>query len=363
MHILQIHTSMSGGGIQAVVCNLANELARKGENVTVCSISLPKESDVFWKKLNDNVRKVTLGNKDGGFSVSIVFKIYTFLKNSHFDVVHIHGFFCYYFLSILLLHRKVKFVYTVHSDAYMENGKWDLRLLEIKKFCFKKGWIEPITISNVSQESFKKLYGIESKIIFNGIPTPLKDDKYTSEIEQYRFTSKTLVFIHAGRIDTPKNQLVLCKVFQTLINDGHDIVLLLAGGVTSSKVLSEIRPFFSKRIVYLGVRNNIPQLMSQCDAMCLPSLWEGLPIVMLEAMSVGCIPICSPVGGIVDVIKHGDNGILSKSSSYDDYYNAIFLFLRLETKKKKDISYRAKESFMKYTVEIMANNYLKTYKE
>ena len=356
-----MHTSMSGGGIQAVVCNLANELSRKNINVSVCSISQPKENDIFWNKLNDSVHKFTLGKKGGGISFSIIYKIYKIIKNSTFDIVHIHGFFCYYLIAILLLHKKIKFIYTVHSDAYMENGKWDQRLFVIKKFFFKKKWIIPVTISDASQKSFFLLYGCNCDIVYNGIPQPLLGNNNNSEIEKYRISPTTKMLIHVGRIDVPKNQILLCEVIQRIINEGYDIVLLLVGGITSNEIFKNLQPLFNKRIVYLGPRSDAPQLMSQCDAMCLPSLWEGMPVVLLEAMSVGCIPICSPVGGVVNVVTHGINGILSKSSNYDDYYQAIHYFLNLNEKNRNEIITHAKESFNKYTVEIMAKKYIRIY--
>ena len=125
MRVLQIHTSLSGGGIQAVVCNLANELFKKNIDVTVCSISQPNEKDIFWNKINKKIKKINLCKIVGGFSIPIVFKIYKYLKSNKYDIVHIHGFFCYYFLSVLLLHHRIKFVYTLHSDSYKKNGKWD----------------------------------------------------------------------------------------------------------------------------------------------------------------------------------------------------------------------------------------------
>ena len=48
-----------------------------------------------------------------------------------------------------------------------------------------------------------------------------------------------------------------------------------------------------------------------------------MPVTLLEALSVGCIPICSPVGGIVNVVKHGVNGLLSKDSTEEEYYLTV----------------------------------------
>ena len=74
MRILHIHPSMQGGGIESIICGLANAMAER-EDVTVCSIYQPKQSDVFWNKLSAKVKRITLGKPKPGFSVGVVFKI------------------------------------------------------------------------------------------------------------------------------------------------------------------------------------------------------------------------------------------------------------------------------------------------
>ena len=56
MKILQIHHTLAGGGIESMICALANEMI-KTEDVTVCSIFKPKPKDVFWNKLNPSIKK------------------------------------------------------------------------------------------------------------------------------------------------------------------------------------------------------------------------------------------------------------------------------------------------------------------
>lgn len=358
MKILHIHPSLAGGGIEAMICGLANTMAER-ENVSVCSIFEPKESDVFWKKLSPKVKRVTLGKRKPGFSVGEVFKILWLIGKGRYEVVNLHGFFYYYALTVLLFHHRVKFFYTVHSDAKMENSSWDRRFFPFKKFCFKKGWVHPITISHASQESFKQLYQCDSHLIYNGIAKPLIEAE--DLVSAFRPSVKTKLFIHAGRIDMPKNQVVLCKVFKRLIDEGEDVVLLIAGSKQKQGIYDQMEPYFCDRIRYLGERSDIPQLMAQCDAMCLPSIWEGLPVTLLEALSMGCIPICSPVGGIPNVVEQGKNGCLSDSPSEEDYYQTMKSFLALSESKLKAMRARCKESFSNYDIEHTAESYLHVY--
>lgn len=359
MKILQIHHTLAGGGIESMICALANEMI-KTEDVTVCSIFKPKSKDVFWNKLDPSIKKITLGKTKEGFSLKELFLIYyTILKNKY-DVVHVHSKFYYYALSVTFLHRRTKFFYTIHSDAKMENLGWDQKFFPWKKFCFKKAYIHPVTISDSSQKSFYELYHCYSDLVYNGVARPLISSD--NPVVDFKITNKTKLFIHAGRIDTPKNQLVLCKVFKRIIENGHDVVLLIAGSKQKEEIFKSIEPYFCNRIKYLGERNDIPQIMAHCDAMCLPSIWEGLPVTILEALSVGCIPICSNVGGIPDVIKSGINGFLSTSSSEEDYYNAMLEYLRQSEDDINSIKTNCKSSFEHYNITSTAKSYLSLYK-
>ena len=359
MKILHIHPAMKGGGIESMICALANEMS-KTENVTVCSLFQPQPDDVFWNKLSPNVHKKTLGKCKEGISFKEIFKIYQYIKKERFDVVNVHGKFYYYALSVLLLNKKVKFFYTVHSDAKMENLGWDRWIFFLKKFCFRKKIIHPITISKTSQKSFAMVYGCYSDLIYNGVKRPLLSGFPLAD--NYKISEQTKVFIHAGRIDVPKNQIVLCKVFDKLIKEGHDVVLLIAGSKQRCDIFNSIKHFFGERIIYLGERNDIPQLMSCCVAMCLPSIWEGLPVTLLEAFSVGCIPICSNVGGIPDVVSSGYNGILSSSPSEEDYYQAMKEFLLLSNEDIGRLSDNCRVSFENYNIVNTVTTYIKTYK-
>ena len=359
MKILHIHPSMGGGGIEAMICALVNEML-KSNDVTLCTIYSPKKNDVFEQKLSASVHRISLGKNKEGFSVKEIFKIYNVIRNGNYDVVHIHGFFYYYALSVLLLHKKVKFVYTIHSDAAKENSVWDRRLIAWKKFSFRHGLIHPVTISKESKRSFTAFYGLDSTLIYNGIPEYVTNDK-TDKLREYRLTNKTKLFLHSGRISTPKNQVVLVKAFERLVKDGLDVVLLIAGSKQDLQIWERIEPYLSKHIVYLGERNDVRDLLSEADAFCLPSIWEGMPVSLLEAISVGCIPICSPVGGIPEVVINGVNGFLSENSSEDAYFQTLKHFMSLSDSDLTKLREHCLDSFKKYQISEVAKKYIEVY--
>ena len=359
MRILHIHPSMLSGGIEAMICATASEMARQGHDVTFCSIYQPKPDDIFWYQLSDAVHKETLGKQCTGFSLKEVFAVYRFIKRGHFDIVQLHGFFYYFMLAVLLLPRQ-KFFYTFHSDANRENFKWDIRFFWLKKLMFRLGRVHAITISPASQQSFLECYGCKSALCMNGIPFPsVSADR--NAVDEARITPHTKVFLHPGRITEAKNQLVLVKVFDRLIKEGWDVVLLIAGNEEDDDILQQIRPYFSDRIKFLGLCTNVPSMLAKADGMCLPSVWEGLPVTLLECLAVGGVPICSPVGGIVDVVESGKNGILSKSSSEEDYRQAMLQFLALTADEIAQLKQQCAGSFQQYHISNTVQKYLQEY--
>jgi glycosyltransferase involved in cell wall biosynthesis len=360
MRVLLMHRSLGAGGIEAFVCGLANELA-KHVDVTVCTIFKPNPTDLFYSRLSDSVAKESINKVGGSINpLKTIISIFRFIRKGNYDVVHLHGFFYFYSLAIILLHKRTRFFYSIHSDALKENNPWDLRLLALKRFCFKKKWARPATISKTSKNSFTQLYHCESELINNGIPKPSVTGRPV--MNKYRITPDTKVFIHAGRICPEKNQVMLCKVFNRLIKDGFDVSLVIAGPMHVRSVMDAIEPYLSERIMYIGEQSDIPSMMNNSFGMCLTSFYEGLPIVLLEALATGCVPVCTPVGGITDVVIDGINGFLSTSVSEEDYFQTMKRALQMPDTQVKALRERCFGSFKDYDISITAEKYMDYYK-
>lgn len=347
-----------GGGIASFVNDLAVEQS-KTDNVSLGVLSsLP---NVNRMEFPEDIRIVDFKKFRPGFSLIYPLKIFFHLLRSNYDVVHIHSSFLYYFLSVLLLHKKFKFIYTVHSDAVKENSSsWDKRFWKIKRWCFKNNWILPVTISPNSKLVFDDLYGLHSALVNNGIRrNPISCG--TNELGRYRLTTKTRLFLHVGRITEAKNQVTLCKAFSQLITEGYDVSLVIVGVNQDQRIFDEIRSLLCDRIIYIGERTDIRELFSEADAMCLSSVWEGMPITLLEALSVGCIPVCTPVGGIVNVINDGYNGFLSDSTDVQSYKSALIRFLGMSEDEISEMKTHVLESFQLYDISHVAQNYLNVY--
>lgn len=354
MNILLCHTTLRSGGVESLVLNLANELS-KTNTVTLCLIFKPQDDDVCLKKLSKDIKVISLGKSRPGVEFSLWFKLIKVFLKEKYDAIQLNGFFFYYFIAIVFLHRFRKFFYTVHNDAKEENRSWDNKIIGLKSFCFRRKWMIPITISHASQESFQALYGCESHLIYNGVPSV--DTAIVSKVAIDKGDC-TCVLYNPARISSQKNQIMLCQVVSELQQSGYNILLIIAGSPDSTEIYQELKTFLSKKIIYLGEVDNSIEYMYSADAMCLSSLYEGMPIALLESLSVGCVPICTPVGGIINVIKNKYNGILSDDTSKEAYKKAIIEFYNLTMDQKKNMVNNCKMSFEEYSIEKTAREYL-----
>lgn len=358
MRIVHMHRNMGTGGIEAMICGLANEMSRE-HDVTVCTIVKPSPEDKFYRELAPAVHRETIGRVGKGKHLREIIKIARFVKSGQFDIVHVHCFFYFFSLAFLLYHNRVNFCYTLHNDAYKENNPWDRRILFFKRFCFRHRWVYPITISPVSQKTFTELYGCKSLLIQNGVFLPKPDPAIS--VDPYRITPNTKIFLHAARICPQKNQLMLCRVFDRLIREGEDVALVIAGPVHYHDIFDEMQKYFSDRMRYIGDRSDIPALLCSADGMCLSSDYEGLPVILLESIAAGCIPVCTAVGGIVDVIDDGIDGFLAAEVSEEAYYQAMKRCLNLTEAERDTLKKNCLAKSESYTVNRCAREYLAYY--
>ena len=136
------------------------------------------------------------------------------------------------------------------------------------------------------------------------------------------------------------------------------------GRVTDSSIFEKMQPFFSERIQYLGEQKNVRDFMNCADAFCLSSTVEGMPITIIEAFSVGCIPITTPVGGCLNMIQSGVNGLLSEETTEDAYYRALSSFVKIDKQTLSEMKEQARLSFVQnYSIQKTADNYLALFNE
>lgn len=263
----------------------------------------------------------------------------------------------YFFLLSIIYHNKIKFIYTVHNSAETEVGSRAERL--IRRFFFKNRYFLPVAISDETKKSFMTFYKLDKvDVIYNGrkfVGKSIDYGKVVNEIAELKPSDKSLIFCHVSRYDEKqKNQKMLISAFNKLRDEGFDVVLLVIGWGFENAI--DLKEMANDSIHFLGSKSNVNDYLYASDAFCLSSVFEGMPISLIEALACGCVPICTPVGGIVNAIEHKVTGFISNTVSETDYLEALKQFIKYGTSidRNKLVKYYHEN----FSIEQCASKYL-----
>ncbi|GGC09460.1 glycosyltransferase family 4 protein [Dyadobacter sediminis] len=367
MKIAHITPSLGRGGAERFVVDLCNEMA-KITGVTVYLLSL-KDNDVpesFISELAREVHYISFG-KNSGFNPKTLLSVSKWIDKIKPDVVNTHiNAFEYINLNVFFkFPARITYFHTLHTQAAQECPISILKM--IRSHYYKKGRVVPITISGDGKKTFKEYYGISNDVtIVNGRP-PLETTPEFPEIQK-RFSVKEneYLLLNVGRVVEVKNQEMLVRAVQMFNQQISEkkCRLLIIGDLREQKIAARLQSLIEgdPYIEMLGAKDNIVDYLSIADAFCMSSLYEGMPISLIEALSLGCIPICTPVGGMPEMITDQVNGFFSTGVTETAFFEAIKAFHYFAEKQK--IAENCVDTFLqKYHIRSTAEKYLGLYKQ
>ena len=328
-NLLHLITGLGMGGAERVVLDLAKHSDKDAFNTFVVSLSQRVEMLEEYQK---NKINVTALQKDNSFKslVQIIIFLNRYVKKNQIDVIHAHMTHSMIIASaVKLLNPHLKIVFTSHSINV------ESKLREIVLF-FLKPFRKVDILFSEEQKSF--FYTKTVKYIPNGI------DISIYEVEEPK--NDLFTFISVGRLGVEKNHTLLLDVAKEIPNKYEFQILLVGDGVLKEELHERCKKYkIEHRIKFLGLRRDIPMLLNKSHCFIMPSLWEGLPIALLEAGAAQLPVIAPPVGSIGSVLD-GNNAYLVDHSQFkntmievmENYDEAIIKGLKLKETIKKDFS-------------------------
>lgn len=168
------------------------------------------------------------------------------------------------------------------------------------------------------------------------------------------------VFLNIAELIKRKNQSTIIKAFAKL--DNKDAMLIICGSgeleLELKKLASELG--VGNRVMFLGFRTDINEILKMADVFVFSSLHEGLAVALMEAMAAELPVICSNVRGCRDLIKDGDGGYLLAAEDTDGFSMAMEkLAGDLELRKK--FGFNNKMQVEKYSIQNAVNDMKKIY--
>jgi glycosyltransferase involved in cell wall biosynthesis len=344
------------GGLGTYISELKKGLEAAGHEVDVLAAH-PKYSRYYtvnsgWFIGNGELEKIVrrrypslfqATTKDPWISESIT-DIHKFsvacerLRLNQYDIIHAQDVVTACAVS-LVKPKQIPLVVSIHGCTPIEkfdNGeiKWNSNRW---KYCVHLDYIGVISSDKAiaSSKWLKKVLvkqcGAPSDrltTIPNGIDTAafLKRMEKKTNISQ---PSSRQIIVCAARLVKDKGHRYLLYALAELLKRHRDWICWFVGEGNMRKKLVLLRNHLGlqKHVVFMGNRNDVPALMKRADVVVLPSLNENCPYVVMEAQVAGKVMIASNVGGISEMIAHGETGMLVPARKFKPLYRRIWQML------------------------------------
>lgn len=353
MKILQVIPYFCFGGAETMCENLTCALKAMGHEVTV--VSLYAERTPISQRMEEAGVRILYLDKKLGLDLSMVSKLAKIMDQEKPDAVHTHLDVIKYAVAAARLKGIRTCVHTVHNVAEKEaEGK--LQKI-INGTYFRRGWSVPVALSPEVRNSIADFYGIgEHKVpvIYNGVDL-------SRCIPKEHYGAKELRLIHVGRFNEQKNHKGLLEAFRLLLAECPDCRLDLVG----DGELRESMEAYAKelgileRVRFLGSQSNVYPFLHEADIFLLPSKYEGMPMTIIEAMGTGLPVVASAVGGVPDMLIHGESGLLVSGEPEETARALIQLVCSEELREKLGTNARRESS--RFSAEYMAVRYCDVY--
>ena len=345
MHIVEAF----GGGVFTFMVDLLNSMVEEYNVVLVCAIR-PQTPKDYKYYLDKSIKIIELKNGERSIGIKdfkLYFEIRKIIKEENPDIVHLHSSKAGFLGRLCCSDRNREIFYNPHGYSFLMQGESKIKRLiykEIELISSKKcGYI--IGCSKGEYEEALKL-SKKAFLINNGI-----DIKKLPKLKEKELDIKKLKICTLGRISIQKDP----KTFNEIAKKFSKIQFTWIG---DGELINELNSPNIKITGWLEKEKAL-EIMNKNDIFILTSLWEGLPIALLEAMYYKKICIVSNCIGNRDVINK-ENGFLC--NSLEEYFDAIYKILegKIDIKRLQDNAHKDIE--LKYNFIIVSRKYMSLYK-
>jgi glycosyltransferase involved in cell wall biosynthesis len=316
MRIVTVLTSLGMGGAEKLALAVAERMAERGHDVALLALmprlpeQWPTTIPVTYLDIRKNPASIAAGFRRGRH----------FLREFRPDLVHSHSFHANMLARLLAIGAaRAEVISTVHN---VYEGGW-MRMLAYR---LTDGLSErTVAVSQAAAERFVRLKAIPKHkclVRTNGVDTA----DFTPSAGRRASTraamgaGSSFVWLSAGRVVPAKDFPNLLRGFEQMRKEAPDTELWIAGAPADAKVVSNadgvLRHFFAiaaeqgcqEHVRWLGLRRDMPALLDAADGFVLASAWEGMPLVLGEAMAMEKPVVATDVGGVRELV--GDAGAL-----------------------------------------------------
>ncbi len=297
VRILAIMSNLSAGGAETMYMNLYRKLDKTRYKIDFLVFGGP---DAFYseevKRNGSKILQMSSVQEAGirGFAASIRKAI---VENGPYDIVHSH---IDYLSGIAMriakrCNIKIRLAHSHNTSASTYRGALPSPLLFVVRRLITKNATQTLACSfEAAEYMFGRKCAAKTYVINNAIDLNRFSERgqYGETLSSLRGSGKKII-LHVGRFVDTKNHRALIRIFYEYHKKHGDAMLLLVGdGELKDEIARLVHEYqIQDSVLFLGLRSDIPELLSASDVFVLPSKFEGLPVTLIEAqaMNVPCV--------------------------------------------------------------------------
>ena len=342
MRIFFLSTSMGMGGADQQILTLARAMRARNHQVRI--VALAPLGQMGLEAQREGIPTESIELRRGIGDIPRIARLVRMIRAWRPDVLHSH------LVHANLLARALRpfsrvpaLISTIHSIN--DGGR-----IRMAAYRLTSGVVDRVTlISRLAADHYLAIGAVPHRLL-QIVPNAVDTDRFR-HLPQARMAvrrelglDREFVWLAVGRFEEAKDYPTMIAAFTRLATDNPGSRLLLVGkGSRQDQVEQLVRAAgLEERVRFLGVRRDVPEIMSAADGYLLSSAWEGMPVVLLEAASVGLPVVATRVGGVAEVVEDGATGFLVPPADPEALANAMSRIQTLAPEARAAMSARAR---------------------
>ncbi len=324
--IFQLVTSRKHRGAEVSAANLSAELIHRRHQVYFIGLFDPPDEPLCV----DQAVHMDLGAKSTMWiDLKPLLKLRGLVKRYQPDIIQANGsstlqyavLACFAMRKPRIIYRNISMIGTWMGGSVFKRRIYSWLFNQVDHV---------VSVGDNAKRDFIQTLGISAakvSVIRRGIPLSVYDSIQSMKFLQSRFDKplQTKWLVHVGSFTPEKNHAFLLEVMKETLKGRNDIVLICLGdGSLRSALNKKIAEYQLEEFVFLpGLHKDLENWLPGADLMLLSSTVEGVPGVVLEAATFEIPTIAVDVGGISEVIEHGETGMLISEHDVQEYAGAL----------------------------------------
>jgi len=352
------------GGSGVIATELGKSLAKRGHSIHFISYAIPMRLDSFVE--NIYYHEVEITNyplfEFPLYTLAVTSKMVEVAKYEKLDLLHVHYAIPHatsaFLAKQIINNNKVKVITTLHGTDITLVGL-EPSFLPLIKFSIEKS--DGVTaVSRFLKEKTITNYNIEKEIeiIPNFVDTDLYKPSKTLENRKLIAKPEEKVLIHVSNFRPVKRVQDVIKIFDLVSKKIPSKLILVGDGPDRSdceKLCRELN--ICDKVKFLGKQTGLVDILSIADLFLIPSQSESFGLAALEAMSCGLPVISSSIGGLPELIVHGETGYIAEIGDIERMAKYAIDLLTNETKYKYFSENSRKRAVEKFNINAITQMY------